>query len=159
MNTKRSNRTITYLILVISLIGALVIANVLFTMVTGIHLHSGRNIKTAWGGSETSVNVVTASRGVIYDRSGKEVIAQDVETYKIVAIIDKRRKDGDKPAYVKDQKKTAKELAPILGMDEDEILNKLKTGVKNGSYQVEFGTKGKNFSIFHFTVGTGQLFV
>lgn len=147
MNTKRSNRTITYLILVISLIGALVIANVLFTMVTGIHLHSGRNIKTAWGGSETSVNVVTASRGVIYDRSGKEVIAQDVETYKIVAIIDKRRKDGDKPAYVKDQKKTAKELAPILGMDEDEILNKLKTGVKNGSYQVEFGTKGKNLSI------------
>lgn len=147
MNTKRSNRTITYLILVISLIGALVIANVLFTMVTGIHLHSGRNIKTAWGGSETSVNVVTASRGVIYDRSGKEAIAQDVETYKIVAILDKKRKVGDKPVYVKDKQKTAKALAPILGMEEADLLKRLKVGDKNGSYQVEFGTKGKNLSV------------
>lgn len=47
---------------------------------------------------------------------------------------------SDKPRHVKDKKKTAKALSKILDMDEDDILDKLKT--KN-AFQVEFGQKVK----------------
>ncbi|WP_436878058.1 penicillin-binding protein [Mammaliicoccus sciuri] len=87
--------------------------------------------------------VAEPERGKIYDRNGK-VLAEDTDSYKLVAILDKKMSEGsDKPRHVKDKKKTAKALAKILDMDEDDILDKLKT--KN-AFQVEFGQKGKDLT-------------
>ncbi|WP_239748047.1 MULTISPECIES: penicillin-binding transpeptidase domain-containing protein [unclassified Mammaliicoccus] len=87
--------------------------------------------------------VAEPERGKIYDRNGK-VLAEDTDSYKLVAILDKKMSEAsDKPRHVKDKKKTAKALAKILDMDEDDILDKLKT--KN-AFQVEFGQKGKDLT-------------
>lgn len=87
--------------------------------------------------------VAEPERGKIYDRNGK-VLAEDTDSYKLVAILDKKMSEGsDKPRHVKDKKKTAKALAKILDIDEDDILDKLKT--KN-AFQVEFGQKGKDLT-------------
>ena len=66
-----------------------------------------------------------AERGKIYDRNGK-ILAEDVERYKVVAVVDKSAgKSGDKPRYVEDKKKTAKELSKIIDMKPEEIENNL----------------------------------
>lgn len=87
--------------------------------------------------------VAQPERGKIYDRNGK-VLAEDTDSYKLVAILDKKMsKDSDKPRHVKDKEKTAKELSKILKMDEKDVLKRLKT--KN-AFQVEFGQKGKDLT-------------
>ena len=87
--------------------------------------------------------VAQPERGKIYDRNGK-VLAEDTDSYKLVAILDKKMsKDSDKPRHVKDKGKTAKELSKILKMDEKDVLKRLKT--KN-AFQVEFGQKGKDLT-------------
>lgn len=71
--------------------------------------------------------VAQPERGKIYDRNGK-VLAEDTDSYKLVAILDKKMsKDSDKPRHVKDKEKTAKELSKILKMDEKDVLKRLKT--------------------------------
>ena len=65
-------------------------------------------------------------------------------TYKIIAYLDpKRTTDEDKPQHVVDKEKTAEALAPILGMEKEEVLNYLS---KEDVYQTEFGSKGRNLS-------------
>ncbi len=55
-------------------------------------------------------------RGKIYDRNGK-ILAEDVERFKVVAVVDKSAgENGDKPRYVKDKKKTAEQLAKVIDM-------------------------------------------
>ena len=52
-------------------------------------------------------------RGKIYDRNGK-ILAEDVERYKVVAVVDKSAgKSGDKPRYVEDKKKTLKNFLKL----------------------------------------------
>ncbi|MBW0764451.1 penicillin-binding protein [Mammaliicoccus fleurettii] len=88
-------------------------------------------------------SVAEPERGKIYDRNGK-VLAEDTDSYKLVAILDKKMsKDSDKPLHVKDKKKTAKELSKIIDMDEKGILKKLET---KKAFQVEFGQKGKDLT-------------
>ena len=80
-----------------------------------------------------------AERGKIYDRNGK-ILAEDVERYKVVAVVDKSAgKSGDKPRYVEDKKKTAKELSKIIDMKPEEIEKQLN---QKKAFQVEFGQKG-----------------
>jgi len=64
-------------------------------------------------------------RGKIYDRNGK-VLAEDVERYKVVAVVDKKASEGsDKPKHVKDKKETAKKLATVIDMSAKDIEEKL----------------------------------
>lgn len=84
-----------------------------------------------------------AERGKIYDRNGK-ILAEDVERYKVVAVVDKSAgKSGDKPRYVEDKKKTAKELSKIIDMKPEEIEKQLN---QKKAFQVEFGQKGTNLT-------------
>ncbi|MCE4953447.1 penicillin-binding protein [Staphylococcus haemolyticus] len=84
-----------------------------------------------------------AERGKIYDRNGK-ILAEDVERYKVVAVVDKSAgKSGDKPRYVEDKKKTAKELSKIIDMKPEEIEKRLN---QKKTFQVEFGQKGTNLT-------------
>ena len=82
-------------------------------------------------------------RGKIYDRNGK-VLAEDVERYKVVAVVDKKASEGsDKPKHVKDKKETAKKLATVIGMSAKEIEKKLDN---KKAFQVEFGQKGTDLT-------------
>ena len=91
MNPKRSNKTMAVLLLVMIITGALIISNVLFTMVTHKHYRSGVDVKEYKEPDTYSSNVLKANRGTIYDRNG-EVIAKDEDTYTLVAILDENRK-------------------------------------------------------------------
>ena len=146
MNPKRSNRTLVYMLLMIGIIGVIILSNVLFTMVTEKHLRTGTNIKDYKDPDISSSTVLKAKRGTIYDRNG-EAVAQDEDTYKLIAYLNKNRKGiGNKPAYVKDITKTARLLAPKLGMDEEQLAELLTKAQKSGKYQTELGDKGKNLT-------------
>ena len=122
MDIRRSNRTLFFMMIIIGVIGAIIISNVLFTMVTHKHFRSGVNIKEFKDADISNTQVIKANRGTIYDRNN-EVIAQDEDTYTIVAYLDESRKGiGDVDAYVKDIRKTARLLANELGAEEESII-------------------------------------
>lgn len=146
MNPRRSNRTLAGLLIIMMVIATLILSNVLFTMVTQKHFRSGVNVKDFKEPDISNTTVLKGNRGTIYDRGG-EVIAQDEDTYTLVAILDKSRKGiGNVPAYVKNVDKTARLLAPKLDMKEDSIRDILQNAIDNKQYQTELGTKGKNLS-------------
>lgn len=112
-----------------------------YIMITG---HSGGQDLVMRANEKYLVqNNEQAERGKIYDRNGK-ILAEDVERYKVVAVVDKSAgKSGDKPRYVEDKKKTAKELSKIIDMKPEEIEKQLN---QKKAFQVEFGQKGTNLT-------------
>ena len=103
----------------------------------------GVNLKELASKRTTRTETLAAKRGNIYSADG-DILAQNVASYKIIAYLDeKRTTNKDKPQHVVDKEKTATELAPILGMEKDEILRYLN---KENVYQTEFGTRGKNLT-------------
>lgn len=101
------------------------------------------NLKELASKRTTKKEILTAKRGSIYSSNG-DTLAQNVSSYKLIAYLDpKRTTDKKKPQHVVDKEKTAKELAPILGMEEAEILKYLS---KEKVYQTEFGAKGKGLT-------------
>ena len=102
----------------------------------------GTNLQKLASKRTTRKDVIKATRGTIYS-SDKEPLAINVASYKIIAYLSPKRTDNKKhPQHVVDKEKTAKLLAPILGMEEDDILKRLSKKL----YQVEFGSKGKGLS-------------
>ncbi|HIR49052.1 MAG TPA: penicillin-binding protein [Candidatus Faecimonas gallistercoris] len=103
----------------------------------------GINLKELASKRTTATEILSAKRGSIYTSDG-DVLAQNVSSYKIIAYLDaKRTTDKNNPQHVVDKEKTAKALAPILGMSEEDVLKYLS---KEGVYQTEFGSKGSNLS-------------
>lgn len=91
----------------------------------------------------TRTTTLTARRGTIYS-SNKDVLAQNVTSYKLIAYLDPARTTHkNNPQHVVDKDLTAGKLAPILGMSKEEILVYLN---KEGKYQTEFGSKGKGLT-------------
>lgn len=91
----------------------------------------------------TNAEIITPTRGTIYDYSGN-VLAQDVNTYKLIAYLsEKRSVDSKTLQHVADKKMTAEKLAPLLKIEASQIEKILN---KEGKYQVEFGTAGKNLT-------------
>ncbi|GIN57601.1 penicillin-binding protein 2B [Lederbergia ruris] len=86
--------------------------------------------------------VLKAKRGTIFDRN-KEIIAEDSESYTLVAVLDEALTiDKKKPRHVVDPAKTAKQLAEYIDMEEADIYAVLTKDAK----QVEFGKAGKDLS-------------
>lgn len=81
--------------------------------------------------------IIEAQRGPIFDRKGN-VLAQNIPAYKIYAIVDETH-----PNHVKDPKKTASLLAPILGGNEEELVRTLE---QKDRFQVEFGAYGRKLT-------------
>lgn len=103
----------------------------------------GVNLKELASKRTTATETLSAERGSIYTVDG-EALAQNVSSYKLIAYLDsKRTTDENNPQHVVDKEKTAKALAPILGMEEEEVLKYLS---KEDVYQTEFGSKGKGLS-------------
>ena len=103
----------------------------------------GINLKTLASKRTTKTDIISAQRGAIYSSDG-DVLAQNVASYKLIAYLDsKRTTNPKKPQHVVDKQLTAEKLAPILGMEVDEVLLYLN---KEGVYQTEFGTRGKGLN-------------
>ncbi|MCI1857618.1 MAG: PASTA domain-containing protein [Sporolactobacillus sp.] len=89
----------------------------------------------------TSYKLVDEKRGSIYSENGS-ILAEDVPAYTLYAVLSPKAGKDPKTGnyrYVRDKAKTARELAPILGMKESDVLRRLN----KDAYQVEFGAKGK----------------
>ena len=117
--------------------------NVCYLCTTGKTLVSGVNIRDfakKRGGGQVS-KVIQAPRGSIYT-SDNEIVASDVKKYKLRAILTPRYDSKKNPMYVVDKENTATQLASILGVSKETILERLN---KN-TYQVEFGNYGRNLS-------------
>lgn len=90
----------------------------------------------------TKTDIISAKRGNIYSSNG-DILAQNVSSYKLIAYLDsKRTTNKNRPQHVVDKELTASKLAPILGMEKDEILKYLN----RKAYQTEFGTHGKDLN-------------
>ena len=103
----------------------------------------GINLKSLASKRTTKTDVISAQRGAIYSSDG-DVLAQNVASYKLIAYLDsKRTTNPKKPQHVVDKEMTAEKLAPILGMEVNEVLGYLN---KENVYQTEFGTRGKGLN-------------
>ena len=91
MNTRRSNRTLTIIAMIMGVVATIIIMNVFYTMITHNHFRSGQDILAYKGDDGTKETTVKASRGTIYDRNG-EVIATDENTYSIIVYLNEDRK-------------------------------------------------------------------
>ena len=90
----------------------------------------------------TKTDIILAKRGNIYSSNG-DILAQNVSSYKLIAYLDsKRTTNKNRPQHVVDKELTASKLAPILGIEKDEILKYLN----RKAYQTEFGTHGKDLN-------------
>lgn len=127
-------------LILISVLLCLAIARLLqvsfFSKVDGI------NLKEFASSRNTVTKTLYAKRGTIYD-SGGDALAVSVNSYTLIAYLESSRTtDYSNPQHVVDKEGTAKALAPILNMEESEILKYLN----KKAYQVEFGAKGKNLT-------------
>ena len=101
------------------------------------------NIQELASKRTTQTTILKANRGTIYDNS-KNVLAQDVSSYTLIAYLDPKRTEDEKnPKHVVDKENTALVLSKLLDMDKEIILNYLN---KEGVYQTEFGVKGKGLT-------------
>ena len=103
----------------------------------------GINLKELASKRTTRTEKLPAQRGSIYSNEG-EILAQNVASYKLIAYLDSKRTTNKKrPQHVVDKDLTAESLAPILGMEKEEVLKYLS---KENVYQTEFGSKGKGLN-------------
>lgn len=103
----------------------------------------GIDLKKFAKNRNTTKETLYATRGTIYD-SNEEILAQSVDSYTLIAYLDKSRsKNSTTPKHVVDKEETSKKLAPILNMDEKRIYELLD---QKGLYQVEFGPSGKGLT-------------
>ena len=128
------------LIIVIVLLFGLIIGKLIFVSsskhIDGIDLHEFALSRT------TETKTTFASRGSIYDCSG-EVLAENVNSYTVIAYLSESRTTDEKnPNHVVDIDETVKQLAPIIGMDEERLRSLLEMDV----YQVELGPEGRGIS-------------
>lgn len=144
MKRKKRKNTIRYSRLVI--LGSLLLFCLMIGRVIQLGLSTeidGVNLKKLASKRTTRTDVEEAKRGSIYS-ANKDVLAQNVASYKLIAYLDAKRTTNEKkPQHVVNKEETAEKLAPILGMEKDEVLSYLN---KEGVYQTEFGTKGKGLN-------------
>ncbi|MFD2911145.1 penicillin-binding protein [Jeotgalibacillus terrae] len=103
----------------------------------------GRDLAAQAQAQYARSQILEAERGKILDRNG-EVIAEDTQTYKIVAVLDENLTTNEEnPRHVMNPESTAKTLSQYLDLTESEILDILTLDRK----QVEFGTEGKDIPL------------
>lgn len=144
MKKKKRKNTIRYSRLVI--LGSLLLFCLMIGRVIQLGLSpkiDGIDLKKLASKRTTRTDVEEAKRGSIFSVNG-DVLAQNVASYKLIAYLDAKRTTNEKkPQHVVNKEETAEKLAPILGMEKDEVLSYLN---KEGVYQTEFGVKGKSLN-------------
>ncbi|BDG69629.1 cell division protein FtsI / penicillin-binding protein 2 [Enterococcus innesii] len=94
---------------------------------------------------------IETKRGSIFDRQGS-VIAQDVLSYTVRAILSEDYIDNGRPMYLgrENFEETATILSEYLPISNDQVLTILTNGVNQTeppAYQVEFGSVGSGLSV------------
>ena len=147
MKIKQANQKLYRLVQIMVLSGTLVVANVLFTMVTHRHIWSQKDVLNAQIASSIVDTKVEAERGTIYDRN-HNIIAHEVNAYTMVAYLDTSIVDKEgHPNYVEDFKATADKISSVLeDVDADRIEKILKNAKKNEQIQTELGAGTKRIS-------------
>lgn len=141
---KQQSLKFSILLTIIFITLAILVANVFAVSVMGYHFYTGTNIKPQAESIHIAKQTLYSRRGRILDTNGT-VIASDVQTYDMIAIIDSSRpSQKGEIAYVADKELTAQQLAPILGMDKEAILTGLN---QENLYQVQFGNYSRRLSL------------
>jgi penicillin-binding protein 2B len=139
---RRTTVMMSLSVAVFGLIAALVVANLFSVSILGVHLQSQTDLEAYSQKVNLQRSVVFARRGTLYD-SNLTVLAEDVRSYTLYAIVDPDRPSmDDQQAYVSDYETTAQRLSPILGVTEAYIIDRLE----NADYQTEFGPKGSDLT-------------
>lgn len=129
-----------FILPIVSLLLCLAIARLLYVSLSANV--DGMNLKKFAASRNTVTKTLYAKRGTIYDAAG-DALAISVNSYTLIAYLEPSRTvDENNPQHVVDKEGTAASLAPILEMDEAEILKYLN----KQAYQVEFGKKGRNLT-------------
>ncbi|WP_058307912.1 penicillin-binding protein [Gracilibacillus massiliensis] len=131
----------------------MVLFSIAFLVIAGRFLYiqvsgeaSGVSIQELADQKRTNQYTIPASRGTIYDRNGMS-LAQEHVVYRVYAIIDETHTANPlNPKHVKNIDETAKKLAPILELEESAVAERLNEAVKNGRFQVEFGSAGRELN-------------
>ncbi len=140
--TRNSNFKILICTFFMIILGALLLFNVLFMDLKGIHWGSGINLNNYNGISYVEDEKILASRGRIYDADGY-VLAQDYDAWDIVAYISPDRPGNNEGVYyVDDKEKTARVLSEILGADYQELYDLLS----RDSFMTYLGSKARGIS-------------
>ncbi|MFA5602880.1 MAG: penicillin-binding transpeptidase domain-containing protein [Bacilli bacterium] len=104
---------------------------------------NGVNLQEFASNRNTNKQTLVAKRGTIYDANGN-ILAQNVSAYTVIAYLDSNiSKNSSKPLHVVDKQMTAEKLSPIIGMEEEAILELLQ---KENVYQVELGPGGRGIT-------------
>lgn len=102
----------------------------------------GVDIQAKAASRKSARETLSASRGEILSSNG-EVLAKDVNSYKLIAYLDSRRTTNAKyPRHVVDKEYTANVLSEYINMSPEAILSRLNENL----YQVEFWPGGVNLS-------------
>ena len=144
MKKKRRKNNIKYsgVIILISLLLFCLMIGRLIQLGTSKEI-DGINLQELASKRTTRTDKISADRGSIYSSNG-DALAINVASYKLIAYLDsKRTTNPKKPQHVVDKEDTAEKLAPILGIEKDQILTYLS---KENVYQTEFGTAGKGLN-------------
>lgn len=97
----------------------------------------GINIQEFASRRNTTKKILRANRGVIYDASG-DVLARNVTSYTVVAILSSSRSDR-----IQNAEEAATKLSPVLNMDKTRLVKLLSQNL----YQVELGPEGRGITI------------
>ena len=92
----------------------------------------GINLQEKAASISTVTKTLYSNRGSIFDANGDE-LATTVNAYTVIAYLNESRTtDPENPRHVVDKEKTAKELAPLLNMTEERILEAAKSAFESG---------------------------
>lgn len=141
MKKKTTIRLYKFVIVIVVFLFVAIIAKLSFVALSSNV--DGINLTEFANGRNTVKKTLYASRGSIYDLNGN-VLAQTVNSYTLIAYLEESRTtDESDPKHVVDKAMTAKKLAEVLELSEEEILGYLN---KKDVYQVEFGPKGRDLT-------------
>jgi len=145
MRTSRSTRIMASIFMLLFVFAFLIIAGrFIYIQVTGEI--NGVSLR-AWAKEKRNTEyTLEAKRGTIYDSNGM-VLAYDVPTYRMYAIIDKDYSKGSTTLqHVEDVEGTAEKIAPLIDVEPSYIVDQIEKGLENDKLQVEFGKNGKEIS-------------
>lgn len=140
---KRKNHTINVSRIIFGiLVLSFLIAIIKLSMIALAPKTDGIDLKAFMDNRNTEREILRANRGSIYSADG-ETLARSINSYTVIAYLDSSRtKDEKHPNHVVDKEGTAKALAPIINMSEEQILNLLN----QKKYQVELGPGGRGIT-------------
>ncbi|MET3682045.1 penicillin-binding protein 2B [Alkalibacillus flavidus] len=144
MRQKRHAITLMVVVFVFSALFLTILGRFLYIQATG-EVYNVDLEEYAENMRETETTL-PAERGLIYDRSGM-VLADNQPVYNMYAILDEvYTGESETPLHVVDVERTARQLATVIDMSEEDLRSHLQDAVDNDRFQIAFGSAGRGLS-------------